>query len=150
MFFPAGNYFSIDNLISGQKHEYIPAWTVNTIKFFICIVYFYAGIAKINSDWLIEAQPLSIWLKSKYDLPIIGETILQQRSIHYLASWFGMLYDVFIPFFLIYSRTRYVAFFFVIVFHALTKVFFPAIGMFPYIMIFSAVIFFDSNFTFYY
>ena len=56
-----------------------------------------------------------------------------------------MLYDVFIPFFLIYSRTRYVAFFFVIVFHALTKVFFPAIGMFPYIMIFSAVIFFDSK-----
>ena len=144
-FLPAGNYFSIDNLISGQKHEHIPAWTVDTVKFFICIVYFYAGIAKINSDWLIEAQPLSIWLKSKYDLPIIGETLLQQKSIHYLASWFGMLYDIFIPFFLIYYRTRYIAFFFVIVFHVLTKVFFPAIGMFPYIMIFSAVIFFDSK-----
>tara|TARA_Y100000996_G_scaffold405447_1_gene380607 strand:+ start:404 stop:1789 length:1386 start_codon:yes stop_codon:yes gene_type:complete len=144
-FLPAGNYFSVDNLISGKKSENIPAWSVDSIKFFICLVYFFAGIAKINSDWLIDAQPLSIWLKSKYDIPIIGQTLLQQKSIHYIASWFGMIYDVFIPFLLIYARTKYIAFFLVILFHVLTKVFFPAIGMFPYIMIFSAVIFFDSK-----
>ncbi len=62
-----------------------------------------------------------------------------------MASWFGMIYDVCIPFLLLYSRTKYIAFFFVIIFHVLTKVFFPAIGMFPYIMIFGTVIFFDSK-----
>ena len=138
-------FFSVDNLIVGGKIEKVPSWAVDSLKFFICIVYFYAGIAKINSDWLLEAQPLSIWLKSKYDLPIIGQTLLQQKSIHYLASWFGMIYDVCIPFLLLYSRTKYIAFFFVIIFHVLTKVFFPAIGMFPYIMIFGTVIFFDSK-----
>ena len=56
-----------------------------------------------------------------------------------------MIYDVCIPFLLLYSRTKYIAFFFVIIFHVLTKVFFPAIGMFPYIMIFGTVIFFDSK-----
>jgi hypothetical protein len=50
-----------------------------------------------------------------------------------------------IPFFLLIKRTKYFAFIFVIIFHVLTKVFFPSIGMFPYIMISSAVIFFDSN-----
>ena len=56
-----------------------------------------------------------------------------------------MIYDVCIPFLLLYSRTKYIAFVFVIIFHVLTKVFFPAIGMFPYIMIFGTVIFFDSK-----
>lgn len=144
-FLPAGNYFSLDSYFSGQKADRIPIWMVDVLKLFICIVYFYAGIAKINSDWLLDAQPLSLWLKSKYDLPLIGQNLMQLKATHYLASWFGMLYDVLIPFFLLYTRTKYIAFVFVIVFHVLTRVFFPSIGMFPYIMISSAVIFFDSS-----
>ena len=54
-----------------------------------------------------------------------------------------MLYDVFIPFFLLYPKTRSIAFVFVILFHIMTKIFFPSIGMFPYIMILGATIFFD-------
>jgi hypothetical protein len=144
-FLPAGNYFSLDSYLSGEVVEEVPVWTIDSIKIFICLVYFYAGIAKINSDWLIEAQPLSLWFKSKYDLPLIGQNFMQLKFTHYLASWFGMLYDVCIPFFLLIKRTKYFAFIFVIIFHVLTKVFFPSIGMFPYIMISSAVIFFDSN-----
>lgn len=144
-FLPAGNYFSLDSYFSGEKLEKVPLWTVDVLKIFICIVYFYAGIAKINSDWLFEAEPLSLWLKSKYDLPLIGQNLLQLKATHYVASWFGMLYDVCIPFFLLLSRTKYIAFAFVILFHVLTRVFFPSIGMFPYIMISSAVIFFDSR-----
>ena len=144
-FLPAGNYFSLDSYFSGQKGNRVPAWSVDVLKIFICIVYFYAGIAKINSDWLLEAQPLSLWLKSKYDLPLIGQNLMQYRVTHYLASWFGMLYDVCIPFFLLFSRTRHIAFVFVVIFHVLTRIFFPSIGMFPYIMISSAVIFFDTR-----
>ena len=144
-FLPAGKYFSLDSYINGESIDKIPVWTIDSLKLFICLVYFFAGIAKINSDWLLEAQPLSLWLKSKYDLPIIGQNLLQLKETHYLASWFAMLYDVFIPFFLLFKRTKYVAFIFVIIFHVLTKIFFPSIGMFPYIMISCAVIFFDSS-----
>ena len=52
----------------------------------LCIVYFYAGFAKINSDWLIEAQPLKIWLQGSYDIPLIGE-LLQKKWVHYTMSW---------------------------------------------------------------
>ena len=141
-FLPAAHYFSLDALKKKKTIEAIPSWMVDGIKLFLCIVYFYAGIAKINSDWLIEAQPLSIWLTSKYDIPLIGE-LLKYKWIHYTASWSGMLYDVFIPFFLLYPKTRKIAFLFVLLFHIMTKVFFPSIGMFPFIMIFGATIFFD-------
>ena len=142
-FLPAASYFSLD-AHKNKEVSKIPSWNIDALRFFLCIVYFYAGIAKINSDWLIEAQPLSIWLTSKYDIPILGQ-ILQLKFIHYAASWLGMLYDVFIPFFLSFKRTRKVAFLFVILFHVMTKIFFPSIGMFPFIMIFCALIFFDES-----
>ena len=56
-----------------------------------------------------------------------------------------MIYDCIIPFLLLYKRTRYFAFFMVIAFHIMTRILFPPIGMFPYIMIFSCIIFFDSG-----
>ena len=111
----------------------------------ICIVYFYAGIAKINTDWLMDAQPLKIWLTSKYDLPIIGNKFFQMDWVHIFFSWAGMFYDVFISFILLYRRTRPFGFFLVITFHIMTAIFFPAIGMFPYIMITSSIIFLEPE-----
>ena len=102
------------------------------------------GLAKINSDWLLKAMPLTIWLPSKYDIPLIGQTFMQLQWVHYLMSWGGMIYDLAIPFLLLNKKTRPFAFIMVIIFHLLTKILFP-IGMFPYIMIFSALIFFDSG-----
>ena len=142
-FLPAAKYFSLDAQKT-KEINLIPAWNIDALKFFLCIVYFYAGIAKINSDWLLQAQPLSLWLTSKYDIPFLGE-LLQLKHVHYIASWSGMLYDVFIPFFLLSKKTRNVAFVFVVLFHVMTKIFFPSIGMFPYIMIFCALIFFENS-----
>ena len=141
IFLPCSTYFAAD----GGKNIKIPQWTIDSLKFLIIIVYIYAGLAKINSDWLIHAQPLKIWLRAKYTIPIIGETLLQKNFSYYLFSWGGMIYDCIIPFLLLYKRTRYFAFFMVIVFHIMTRILFPPIGMFPYIMIFSCIIFFDNG-----
>ena len=141
IFLPCASYFSVDN----KENFKVPKWTIDSLKLMIIIVYLYAGLAKINSDWLIHAQPLKIWLRAKYSIPLIGETLLQQNFSYYLFSWGGMIYDCLIPFLLLYNRTRYFAFFMVIAFHVMTRVLFPPIGMFPYIMIFSCIIFFDSE-----
>ena len=141
IFLPCTSYFSLDS----KNNTKVPQWTIDSLKLMLLIVYLYAGLAKINSDWLINAQPLKIWLKTKYTIPIIGETLLQNNYTHYLFSWGGMLYDIFIPFLLLYRRTRFFAFIMVIVFHVLTRILFPAIGMFPVIMIFSCIIFFDNS-----
>ena len=143
-YLPMNAAFSVDNLINKKKYSLVPNWTIDSIKILLSIVYIYAGLAKLNSDWLFKAMPLRIWLPSKFDLPLIGENLMQYEWVHYFMSWGGMFYDLSIPFLLLYKPTRMFAFFLVIFFHLFTKVLFP-IGMFPYIMIIASIIFFDSN-----
>ncbi len=144
IFIPANAYFSMDARRNpNTAYQRVPQWSIDAIKLMLAIVYLYAGLAKLNSDWLVDAQPLSIWLRSKWDIPLMGD-LLQERWAHYAFSWSGALYDLTIPFLLLYRKTRVPAFIAVVVFHVLTRVLFP-IGMFPYIMIVSALIFFDAT-----
>lgn len=145
IFLPANSYYSLDRYFKKQQFLKIPKWSIDSIKLLLGIVYFYAGLAKLNSDWLFRAMPLKIWLPSKYDLPIIGKTLMHQDWFHYAMSWGGMLYDLTIPFLLLYKRTRVFAFVLVVLFHLITRLLFP-IGMFPFIMILSSLIFFESDF----
>lgn len=144
IFLPANATFSLDSLISAKSYRYIPKWTIDSIKLLIAIVYIYAALAKLNSDWLISAMPLKIWLTSQYDTPILG-AFFHEDWVHYLMSWGGMFYDFCIPFLLLFPKTRLLGFCLVVGFHVLTKILFP-IGMFPFIMIFSATIFFSATF----
>ncbi|WP_291150596.1 HTTM domain-containing protein [Flavobacterium sp. UBA7680] len=145
IFLPANAYFSLDAYrnpkIAFQK---IPRWTTDILKLLLGIVYFYAGLAKLNSDWLFKAMPLKIWLPTNHNLPFIG-SLLNQNWVHFAFSWSGMIYDLSIPFLLLYKRTRIFAFVLVVVFHVLTKILFP-IGVFPYVMIISSLLFFGSDF----
>ncbi|HBQ61720.1 MAG TPA: HTTM domain-containing protein, partial [Balneolaceae bacterium] len=144
IFLPAHAYYSIDAWRDENlRSEEVPRWTIDSIKLLLGIVYFYAGLAKLNSDWLFEAMPLQIWLPAKYSIPLLGD-LLQQTWTHYAFAWGGAIYDLTIPFLLLYKRTRMFAFALVVIFHVLTRVLFP-IGMFPYIMIASALIFFDAG-----
>ena len=144
VFLPANASFSLDAYLNPKKHfSEIPKWTIDAVKLMLVIVYFYAGLAKINSDWLLEALPLKIWLQNKYDIPLLG-SLLKYSWVHYFFSWFGMLYDLCIPFLLLYKPTRKLAYVTVVAFHLLTRILFP-IGMFPYIMIVSTLIFFDAQ-----
>ena len=144
IFLPAAVYFSVDAYRGSIKsYSKIPRWTIDSIKLLLCIVYFYAGLAKLQPDWLIEAMPLKIWLPARYDIPFLGD-LLQQTWVHYAFSWGGAIYDLTIPFLLLNKRTRIFAFALVVIFHVLTRVLFP-IGMFPYIMIVSALIFFEPR-----
>ncbi len=145
IFLPANAYFSVDAYKNKNiAFEKIPNWNIDILKVLIGIVYFYAGLAKLNSDWLLEAMPLNIWLPNNSKLPIIGP-LLNETWVHYAFSWTGMLYDLTIPFLLLYKRTRTFAFVLVVVFHLLTRILFP-IGIFPYVMIVSSLLFFDATF----
>ena len=144
LFIPCNAMFSVDAISIRKSYKTVPKWTIDSLKLMLGIVYFYAGITKINSDWLLNAMPLKLWLKSKYDLPFIGHTLMQQEWFHFFMSWGGMFYDISIPFLLLFRKTRSIAFVLVVAFHITTRVLFP-IGMFPYIMILSTIIFFDSN-----
>lgn len=145
IFLPAHRHFSVDAYRDKSiNREYIPKWQIDALKLMTAIVYIYAGLAKLNYDWLVEALPLSIWLRDKTAIPIIG-TLMDESWLHYLFSWGGAVYDMSIVFFLLWSRTRIMAFIAVLCFHLMTKLLFP-IGMFPYIMIIATLVFFSSAF----
>jgi|TARA_B110000285_G_scaffold222739_1_gene277284 hypothetical protein len=145
IFLPAGNYFAWDSLRGSRKSFLqIPKWNIDAIKLLLCLVYLFAGMAKLNSEWLLQAMPLKIWLPTKEDLPLIGFLFRYDWMI-YLFAWGGALYDLLVPFLLLNRRTRSLGFIMVVFFHLLTAILFP-IGMFPYLMIFSALIFFNYQF----
>ncbi len=144
IFLPANRYWSYDvkqgRILASNR---VRAWQVDAIKVLVTIVYFYAGLAKINEDWLCRAMPMSIWMPGKLSITGLGD-LMHQRWVHYFFSWCGMLYDITIAWLLWYRPTRKFAFFLVIIFHLLTALMFP-IGMFPYIMILAASIFFSAS-----
>jgi len=145
MLVPAHRSFSLDVLRKPElKVDKVPAWMINIFKLQLGIVYFYAGAAKLNPDWLLNAMPMKIWLPAKAHLPIIG-WLLEYDITAYLFSWAGAFYDLTIAFFLLYKPTRIAAYFSVIVFHLMTYFLFQ-IGMFPFIMILSTLIFFSADF----
>ncbi|MBF9252150.1 HTTM domain-containing protein [Pontibacter sp. 172403-2] len=142
---PAHRHFSLDVLRKPQLWvSHVPRWAVLIFQVQLGLVYFYAGVAKLNPDWLLEAMPLRYWLPAHTHLPLIGP-LLDKVWVAYLFCWFGAFYDLTIVFFLSWRKSRLLAYLTVVVFHVLTAVLFP-IGMFPYIMIMSTLIFFSADF----
>lgn len=145
VFLPAHACFSLDATRNRKlTADTIPQWSLDALKLFVCMVYLFAGLAKVNSDWLLHAQPLRIWLPAKNDLPLIG-WLFNYEWVAYAFSWMGCLYDLSIPFLLLNKQTRIFAYAAVVIFHILTAILFP-IGMFPYIMMATALIFFPAGF----
>ena len=142
---PANARLSLDVLLFPKIRQTTTAqWNFGIIKFQLAMVYVFAGIAKINSDWLFEAQPLKTWLQAHHNIPFIGSW-MQETWLAYAFSWTGCLYDLFIVFFLLSNKLRPFAYVAVVFFHLVTWYLFP-IGVFPWVMIFSTLIFFSPSF----
>lgn len=145
IFLPANKNFSLDNkLFKTGETNVVPRFFILLLQLQMFTVYFFAGVAKLNYDWLFEAQPLKTWLPAFSHYPIIG-SYMEKEWVAFLFCWFGCVYDLLIGFFLFNKRTVNIAYVFVVVFHAATALFFN-IGMFPYIMMTITIIFFKESF----
>lgn len=146
-FSPAHRAWSVDAWIARRLGRpaatRIPAAWLYLLRVQVGIVYVFAGLAKAQGDWLLHGQPLRIWLGASTDLPVIGP-LFTLAWTPVLLSWCGFLFDTTIVGWLLYRRTRPYAYAVVIVFHALTRTLFP-IGMFPFIMVLAATLFFEPD-----
>lgn len=143
IFLPAHRRFSLDVRRRPERRvDTVPAWCIYVLMLQVGVVYFYAGLAKLDTDWLFRAMPLAVWLPTKADWPLLG-ALFTQTWVAYVFSWFGAFYDLTIPFWLSWKRSRLLAYVAVIVFHLFTKLLFN-IGLFPFIMIFNTLIFFPA------
>ncbi|MFT7621458.1 MAG: vitamin K-dependent gamma-carboxylase, partial [Myxococcota bacterium] len=127
----------------GRKATGHRAWMVWLLRFQVGLVYVFAAVAKCNADWLLEGQPLGIWLAARTDTPILGWLVGQPHAA-LVCAWCGFLYDVLIVPALLWRRTRVAAFGVLVVFHITTRLLFD-IGMFPLIMTAAATLFFAPD-----
>lgn len=107
------------------------------------LVYFFAGVAKLEADWLLRAEPLRTWLFAHSDVPVIGP-LLQPVWVAFALSWAGALFDLTIALFLCLRKTRSLAYAAVVIFHVATGLLFP-IGVFPLVMIVLTTVFFPHD-----
>ena len=122
----------------------IPMAAIWMLRAQIGLVYLFAGIAKLNPDWLLHAQPLRIWLYNSADTPFLG-ILLREEWAAYAMSWAGAFFDLTIVAWLLYGKSRPFAFGVLVTFHVMTGLLFPTIGVFPLVMMGAALIFFGPD-----
>jgi len=141
---PAGQTWSLDARLRPRiARSTLPTAWLYLFRFQVAVVYTFAGLAKAHSDWLFHAEPLRIWLLSRADTPLIGPILAQDWAAP-VMSWAGFLFDTTIIWWLMVPRFRPYAYLVVIGFHTVTGLLFP-IGMFPVIMVLSALVFFSPS-----
>lgn len=142
IFLPLNGAWALDNQLGiAPVRTAVPTWMIWLVRVQLGLVYCFAGLAKLNADWLLHAQPLRIWLHARTGAPLIGR-LFDHAWIAYAMSWGGMLFDLTVPFWLSWRKSRPVAYLAVLVFHGLTGLLFN-IGMFPWIMIGCTLLFFE-------
>ncbi len=125
------------------RSDTVPAWTVWLLRFQVGVPYFFAGVAKLNFDWLGRGEPLGMWLAEQRDFPVIGALFTSEAFVRILAFGSTAL-DLSVPFLLLNRRTRAPAYGAALAFHFMNSRLFN-IGMFPWMMIVATTIFFDPD-----
>ena len=112
----------------------IPRWHLQLFRAQLILVYFYGGLAKLHRDWFL-GNPMSHWLKDHSQW-------LSQQALWF--SWGGLFFDLLIGPALLYRRTRPWAMLLALGFHLCNSQLFK-IGVFPYLMIASLILFLDPG-----
>jgi hypothetical protein len=118
----------------------VPAAVVWALRAQIAVVYLFAGLAKVNGDW-VRGLPMRLWFADRTDVVLIGP-VLALPGAAVAASWFGLVFDTTIVGWLLWRRSRPIAYAVVVAFHVVTGVLFH-IGMFPWVMVLATLVFFD-------
>ena len=143
IFVPANRAFSIDALRNPSlRTDTVSSWSLWLLRAQIGIVYFFGGIAKLNSDWL-RGEPMRMWIEYRTSFPLLGQFFREEWMVYFL-SYGALLLDLLVVPFLIWKKSRWYAFGIVTIFHIMNFQLFN-IGIFPWFMIFATLLFFSPN-----
>jgi hypothetical protein len=139
LFAPVGRSLALDARRDGPG-TVARGW-VWLVRFQVGVVYSFAGLAKLNADWL-DGLPLRLWLpaRSHGTLAFLAP-LLQEPSTAQALAIAGAAFDCSIVGLLLFRRTRLPAWIALVAFHVTTWLLFP-IGVFPWLMIAVSTVFF--------
>lgn len=124
------------------RSETAPAWALWMLRAQMGIVYFYAGLTKINADWL-GGWVLRADLQRNADFPVIGRYLTEQWAVS-AVSWAGLLLDLSVVPLLLWRRTRVLVAAAAVLFHVTNSRLF-AIEVFPWFSIAATLLFFRPD-----
>jgi vitamin K-dependent gamma-carboxylase len=159
LWMPAAQRYSVDAWRAGQVRQPrpVPCWTVWLLRGQLVITYFYAGLAKLNADWLLDAQPVKYFLaKSRilddYSAHLSPTSLASVKGVvlspqfAYFISYAGVAFDLTVGFLLLIRRTRFLGLVLMALFHATNHfVLFSDLEWFPLLGLTTATIFLDPD-----
>lgn len=118
-----------------------PLWWLWLLRAQVAAVYLYAGVAKLDADWL-RGAPLAIWIDWPDAWPLGALASLPPPSSWGppLMAWTGLVFDLGVVPALLWRPTRTAAFACAVIFHA-TNAWLFQIGIFPWLMIAATALF---------
>ena len=140
---PAHRTFSIDAWLRPRtRSNTAPAWSLWILRIQFEILLLFAGIVKLNSDWL-HLQPLTMWLGSNTDFPVIGPLFTETWVVAVAAYGVIALHLIGAPL-LFWRWSRPWVFSIYVVFHLFNHLLFD-IGIFPWFTIAGTLLFFEPD-----
>ncbi len=137
----ANRRFSLDARRKATPSQ-VPRWQIFIFQFQIVVVFLYAGIAKINEDWL-AGEPVRAWLRNRTDYVLLGPLFTHEWFVYFYA-YMGLALDISIAFLLCWKRTRLMAFPLLLGFNFMNWWFYD-IGIFPYLAVAVYALFLDPD-----
>ncbi len=150
IFSPSSSVWSLDALIRNRNAKpdaslpLIPFAPIFALRAQLTFVYVFGAVVKLNSDWLIHAQPVKIFLQNSTAAKI--SPLANSDVVAYFIAYTGVLFDFLIAPLLLIPRTRILAVFLLLAFHGINHFFlFTDIGYYPLLGILASTIFLEPN-----
>ena len=140
---PANATAAVDARRLAGRAGTVPLWSLWLLRFQILVPYTFGGLAKLDADWLIRAQPMRIWLTQPipdgWRVPAF-----RHEWAAYFFSWSGLFIDLLAAPALLWRPTRPYAIAVLASFHVLNSQLFE-IGVFPWLMLGALALFGDPS-----
>jgi vitamin K-dependent gamma-carboxylase len=156
---PAARRYSLDSFLAWKRRSFqtVPFWTILLLRGQLIVMYFYGGVAKLNADWLLDAEPVRYHLArarltleqgtifSGAQLAVL-KALLQSNAFAYFISYAGLIFDLSVGFLLLIRRTRLLALILLVIFHCTNHfIIFNDIDWFPLLGLSTSTIFLDPD-----
>ena len=143
MLVPAHRAYALDaTLRPGLRSATVPGWSVWLFRLQFEVMYIYAGIVKINADWL-RLEPMGMWLARRDDWPLVGELFLEDWVVATSSYGSIALHIIGAPL-LLFRRTRGPTMVIYFAFHLMNHFLFQ-IGIFPWVAMAGTLLFLEPD-----
>jgi len=144
VFVPAHHYWSLDaRRKPAIASATVPAWSRLWLVVQLEIVLIYAGLVKVNLDWL-NLEPMRLWMNAQsHDSHAIFQWLTQDPGIA-LASYGVIVLHLLGAPLLLWRKTRLPVFVLYCIFHTINALVFN-IGIFPWMTLAATLMLFDPD-----